>query len=146
MLFKWAASLSALLATLQPGSALPVSSGAGVSNALVPRNVIYIQTFTNPDGSQLSLLPLLNQPTRVTHVILAALHVDSTPGEIHLNNNDPSSSFYDFLWPEVQQLQQAGIKVMMMLGGAARGSYQNLATNVSHNPSDRLTHVLSRVM
>jgi hypothetical protein len=133
MLSNWIVSLSALLATFQPGSAVPVSRGVGVSNAQVARNVIYVQTFTNPDGSQLSLLPLLDQQTQVTHVILAALHVDSTPGEIHLNDNDPSSSFYDFLWPEVQQLQQAGIKVMMMLGGAARGSYQNLATNVSPN-------------
>jgi len=118
-------SISLILLTLHLVFSLPVDSGADT----VPRNIIYVQTFINRDGSKLSLLPLLQQKTRVTHVILAAVHIDDKIGEIHLNDNDPSSAYYDWLWPQVKTLQQSGVKVMMMLGGAARGSYQNLQKN-----------------
>jgi hypothetical protein len=33
----------------------------------------------------------------------------------------------------VQTLQSSGVKVMLMMGGAAHGSYVNLANNVSYN-------------
>ena len=33
----------------------------------------------------------------------------------------------DTLWSEAKQLQEGGIKVMMMLGGAARGTFQRLS-------------------
>jgi len=94
--------------------------------------MVYVQTFTNPDGSQLSLLPLIQEKTGVTHIILAALHLNSgTPNNPTLNDNNPNSDYYNFLWPEVKQLQDAGIQVMMMMGGAAQGSYRVLADDVS---------------
>jgi hypothetical protein len=123
-------SLLLVSALLGLGKALPAVQPRAANDA-TPRNIIYVQTFKNSDGSQVSLLPLLNQNTQVTHVILAALHVNGNPGDINLNDNNPNSNYYDFLWPEVKQLQSAGIKVMMMMGGAAAGSYQRLASNVS---------------
>lgn len=95
----------------------------------LPRLVSYVQTFHNPDGSDISILPFLQDKTRVTHVILAAVHLNADPGDINLNDNPPNDSYYDFLWPPVEMLQQGGIKVMMMLGGAAPGSYPRLAGN-----------------
>ncbi|KAL1961621.1 hypothetical protein VTN77DRAFT_1396 [Rasamsonia byssochlamydoides] len=127
MLRKLALLPLALSALLGRGSALPAVKRA--ANDATPRNVIYVQTFEYSNGTQVSLLPLLQQNTQVTHVILAALHINQDPGDITLNDNSPDSSYYDFLWPEVQQLQAAGIKVMIMMGGAAVGSYQRLASN-----------------
>lgn len=86
------------------------------------RTVVYVQTFTYSNGTQLSLLPLINENTHVTHVNLAALHING-PGDITLNNNHPNDTYYDFLWPQVKQLQKAGIKVSVMMGGAAKGTY-----------------------
>jgi len=133
MLSKLALPLALLASLFSSATALPSKSlryslQRRVANDATPRNVIYVQTFTNPDGSQLSLLPLIQDNTQVTHVILAALHLNGgSPNDPHLNDNNPNSNYYDFLWPEVAQLQSAGVQVMMMMGGAAQGSYQLLA-------------------
>lgn len=89
------------------------------------RLIQYIQTFTeaNDPTKQLSLLPLTKKSCPVSHVILAALHVNPTPGDITLNDHSPSASLYDNVWSDVKLLQQRGIKVLVMMGGAARGSY-----------------------
>jgi len=135
MLSKFAALLALLALVFSPAAAVPSqhhSIGKRAANNSTPRNVIYVQTFTTPDGSQLSLLPFIQQSTQVTHVILASLHLNKgAPQDPHLNNVNPNTNYWDFLWPEVKQLQQAGIKVMMLLGGAAQGSYAVLAQDVS---------------
>ncbi|MCJ1358030.1 MAG: hypothetical protein MMC33_008028 [Icmadophila ericetorum] len=92
-----------------------------------PRLVQYVQTFTNEAGNPLSLLPLLNKKTQVTNVILASLHLNSAPGDIHLNDDPPNATMFDQTWQEVKTLQASGIKVGALLGGAAQGSYQLLS-------------------
>ncbi|KAE9374893.1 glycoside hydrolase family 18 protein [Stipitochalara longipes BDJ] len=87
---------------------------------------MYVQTFTTPDKRPLSLLPLLQHETKVTHVILAAIHLLAEPGNITLNDNPFEAPMYDTIWDEVKTLQQNGIKVMVLLGGAAAGSYAKL--------------------
>ncbi|KAF3909399.1 hypothetical protein AA313_de0201356 [Arthrobotrys entomopaga] len=89
--------------------------------------MVYVQTFTTRDGQPLDLLQLLNQRTRVTHVYLASMHINEDPNDIHMNDYPPSAPLFDFVWPQVRKLQQNGVKVMMMLGGAAPGSYTRLA-------------------
>jgi hypothetical protein len=134
MFSKLTVSLAILGSLLSASTAFPSQSRRGLTQAnnTTPRNMVYVQTFTNPDGSQLSLLPLIQEKTGVTHIILAALHLNSgTPNNPTLNDNNPNSDYYDFLWPEVKQLQDAGIQVMMMMGGAAQGSYRVLADDVS---------------
>ncbi|KXS95712.1 hypothetical protein AC578_10771 [Pseudocercospora eumusae] len=93
-----------------------------------PRNVVYVQTFKTTSGGQLSLLPLVQQNTQVTHIYLAAVHINSNPGDITLNDNNPNDTIWDTVWSEAAQLQQAGVKVMMMMGGAAPGSYPRLCS------------------
>lgn len=93
------------------------------------RNVAYIQTFTDPNGNWYNLTDLITQHAGLTHLILASLHLDS-PTQIHLNDNDIESSYWDPLWPMVLSLQSAGVKVMLMMGGAAQGSYANLQNDV----------------
>jgi hypothetical protein len=89
-----------------------------------PRLIIYFQTFTDAAGNPLSLLPLLN--TRITHMILGAIHLHEEPGEIMLNNNHFESPMYDKIWKEVKILQAHGIKVMGLLGGAVTGTWDRL--------------------
>lgn len=84
-----------------------------------PRVILYHQTHV-------SMLPLLENQTGITHVILAAIHLNEEPGNITLNNDPPENSVFDTLWAEVPQVQRRGVKVMGMLGGAAPGSFTRL--------------------
>lgn len=72
------------------------------------------------------MLPLLENYTGVTHIILAAFHINGRPGDITLNDDPPESPVYNALWDEVPVIKRAGVKVMGMLGGAAMGSFQRL--------------------
>lgn len=72
------------------------------------------------------MLPLLENKTGTTHVILAAIHLNDTPGDITLNDDPPDSPKFDPLWAEVPLVKAGGIKVMGMLGGAAPGSFKRL--------------------
>lgn len=123
--------LSIILALTTTAWALPHSilraQNSETIAAAPPRLVAYIQTFKTVDGGPLSLLPLLEEKTGVTHVLLSAVHLNEQPGDITLNEHHPNDTMYDTLWSEVKQLQDGGIKVMMMLGGAAPGTYQRLS-------------------
>ena len=123
--------VAALLTLLPLSFAVPHIPFAPIvekrADSPTPRLAVYVQTFHTPDGQPLSLLPLLDNPTKITHVILAALHLQSDAGDIHLNDDPPNSAVFDQTWSEVKTLQQNGIKVLAMMGGAAQGSYQLLA-------------------
>ncbi|KAL1970860.1 hypothetical protein VTN77DRAFT_2694 [Rasamsonia byssochlamydoides] len=90
------------------------------------RIVCYHQTIVPRDRGYVSMLPLLQNNTGVTHIILAAIHINAQPGNITLNDDPPDSPIYAPLWEEVPLVQRAGVKVMGMLGGAAIGSYHRL--------------------
>ncbi|KAF2760230.1 glycoside hydrolase [Pseudovirgaria hyperparasitica] len=104
----------------QSSGLLPVSSTP-------PRLVLYAQTHHTPEGNPISLLPLITQNTGVTHVILAALHINQGPGNISLNDDPPDHPKFDTLWAEVGWLLGAGVKVSIMVGGAAKGSWERLS-------------------
>lgn len=74
----------------------------------------------------MSLLPLITQNTGVTHVIIAAIHLNEGPGNITLNDDPFDAEKFRTLWAEAAWLRGAGIKVLGMLGGAARGSFERL--------------------
>ncbi|KAM3068899.1 hypothetical protein ACMFMG_004072 [Clarireedia jacksonii] len=94
-----------------------------------PRIVVYYQTLHHPDGRSISILPLITQPRiAVTHVIIAALHINDPPGNITLNDHSPSHPRHQTVWAELRILQASGIKVLGMLGGAAKGSYKRFDT------------------
>jgi len=97
------------------------------SESPTPRIVVYAQTFHDPAGNSISLLPLITNQTGVTHVIVAAIHVNDGPGNITLNDDRPEHEKFKTLWGEVRWLQGAGITVMGMLGGAAKGSFERLS-------------------
>jgi hypothetical protein len=92
-----------------------------------PRLIVYHQTFHDSQGNYHSLLPLLTNNTGLTHVIVAAIHLNDGPGNITLNDHRPDDKRYDQLWGEVAWLQGSGVKVLGMLGGAAKGSFEKLS-------------------
>ena len=59
-------------------------------------------------------------------MILAAIHVNWEPDNLTLNDDRPDHPKYTQLWDEVVVLQDSGIKVLGMLGGAAKGSFARL--------------------
>jgi len=87
--------------------------------------VCYFQTYHQND-EYVSLLPLVTNQSGATHVILAAIHINWDPNNLTLNDDSPDHPKYTQLWDEVLVLQDSGIKVMGMLGGAARGSFARL--------------------
>ena len=91
-----------------------------------PRVVCYHQTQFLHDGTFVSILPLITEATGATHVNVAAFHINDNPGDITLNNDPPAASKYDPLWEETEILQFSGIKVLAMIGGAAKGTFTRL--------------------
>ncbi|KAH7165799.1 family 18 glycoside hydrolase [Dactylonectria macrodidyma] len=93
----------------------------------LPRIITYYQTHHDSAGNPISVLPLITQPgIALTHVILAAIHINEHPDKLTLNNDHPSHPRFQTLWAEMRVLQATGIKVLGMLGGAAQGSYKRL--------------------
>ncbi|KAK6333161.1 hypothetical protein TWF718_010984 [Orbilia javanica] len=119
---------SLCIALIVPRNALrKPGKGFGPRLSSGPRSQVWVQTFATPRGGQLNLLELLDRQTRVTHIYLAAFHINDPPGNIHLNDAPPDDPRYDYIWPQIKVLQQSGVKVLMLVGGAAQGSYQRLA-------------------
>ncbi|KAI0023643.1 glycoside hydrolase family 18 protein [Xylariomycetidae sp. FL0641] len=100
---------------------------ASAAAAPLPRIVLYHQTINDSEGKLNSILPLITQPDiSVTHIIAAAIHVNEDPNALTLNDHHPSHARYTSFWAEMRMAQASGIKVMGMLGGAAKGSFQRL--------------------
>ncbi|KAH6845521.1 glycoside hydrolase family 18 protein [Chaetomium sp. MPI-CAGE-AT-0009] len=96
----------------------------------LPRLITYYQTHHTPSGTPISVLPLLQNPgIALTHVILAAIHINEDPEALTLNDHPPSHERFTTLWAELRILQASGVKVLGMLGGAAPGSYARLDTS-----------------
>lgn len=94
-----------------------------------PRVVCYHQTHHNQQGEYISILPLLTEASElvsITHLILAAIHLNQNPGHITLNDDPPDAAQNIPLWEEVRIFQDVGVKVLSMLGGAAPGSFARL--------------------
>ena len=104
-------------------SSLPVPSE--------PRIICYHQTHHTSDGHAISVRPLLEHDTGVTHVIIAAVHLNEGPSNITLNDDPPSAPKFAMLWQDMKDLQAANVKVLVMLGGAAQGSFIRLDGSIA---------------
>lgn len=62
----------------------------------------------------------------ITHLIVAAIHINGDPSDITLNDDPPDAARNAPLWEEVQIFQDVGVRVLGMLGGAAKGSFERL--------------------
>ena len=107
----------------------PVSPNSSASPAFHPRVVCYHQTHHDKEGEYISILPLLTEASDViaiTHLILAAIHLNPNPGHVTLNDDPPDAPRNIPLWEEIRIFQDVGIRVLGMLGGAAQGSFARL--------------------
>ncbi|KAL6713793.1 hypothetical protein ACLMJK_008285 [Lecanora helva] len=106
----------------------PIHNNPG-SSAPQPRVVLYHQTHYRNSTEFVSALPLITEAAStipITHLIIAAFHINEDPNHITLNNDPPADPRHDRVWEEVKTLQDAGVTVLGMLGGAAKGSYRRL--------------------
>ena len=100
-----------------------------IANRHIPKVVCYHQTHYNRNGDFVSVLPLLTEAKeeiQITHLIIAAIHLNEGPGNITLNDDPPNAAKFDRLWEEVAVFQDCGVCCLGMLGGAAQGSFQRL--------------------
>ncbi|KAJ7355668.1 endo-beta-N-acetylglucosaminidase [Mycena albidolilacea] len=88
--------------------------------------VYYQSQFDNsleansPFGHYVSPLPLI---AFITHLLLAAFHINFDDVSVHLNDNVPEAPIFTQMWSDIAIMQSTGIKVIGMLGGAAPGTY-----------------------
>ena len=87
-----------------------------------PRVICYHQTHFQ-EGRYVPILPLISENTGITDMVLAAIHLNQPDGHITLNDDAYRSPRLNQLWQDVHALQAGGIRVLGMLGGAAKGSY-----------------------
>ncbi|HZT13813.1 MAG TPA: hypothetical protein VFA29_13480 [Candidatus Baltobacteraceae bacterium] len=109
-----------------------VQRARAVSGSL--RDAYYYQTqYYNNIYQSLSPIwkhgnPATGKPY-VTDLIVAAFHLGydgNNKPYIHLNDNIPQDPMFKVMWRECEALQDDGVTVRMMLGGAAQGSYADL--------------------
>lgn len=93
------------------------------------RIVTYYQTHYYSDGSFVSLRPLVDQTTGVTDVVVGAIHLNATPGDLHLNDFAPDDPYFDPVWADLAYVRAHGVRVLGMLGGAAPGTFTRLDTD-----------------
>lgn len=113
-----ALSLFALLTT-----AFPNARPSPPRWSEIPRLVLYYQTTHDALGRPISMLPLITEKhIALTHLIVCSFHINRN-AHLTLNDYPPSYPLFTVLWAETQLLRAAGVKVMGMIGGAARGSF-----------------------
>ena len=123
----------ALVTGLAAVAALAVPAGAGavrpatggVTHAAAAHRVVaYYQTQYDQDA-YVSPAPLAG---KATDVLVAAVHLQDD-ATIHLNDDPPSAAKFDPMWTDLNALQDNGVRVEAMLGGAAQGSFAHLAAD-----------------
>ena len=94
------------------------------------RVIYYYQTLTDLSPVIKNLNPATKKPY-ATHINLAAFHLgpQSDGTLIHLNDHPPDNPTFNTPWQQLTQLQRMGVKLHMMLGGAACCSYRSLFGN-----------------
>ncbi|VBB76027.1 Putative Glycoside Hydrolase Family 18 [Podospora comata] len=123
---SWFHYIASHLTQLPPGNLIAFKM-APIPPPHLPRVITYYQTHHTPSGDPISVLPLLqHSPVHLTHLILAAIHINEDPSALTLNDHHPSHPRFQTLWAELRILQASGIKVLGMLGGAAKGSFTRL--------------------
>ena len=85
----------------------------------VPRIVVYHQ-FHGEGDTFVPLAPMVASGN-LTHLIISAVHIVDD-GTIILNDNPHDDPHHDRLWAEAEMVKQAGVRVMVMVGGWAPGT------------------------
>lgn len=117
-------ALVAVLAAVTVGLLVAVQPPASAVDG--KHAAVYYQTQYDGDR-YVSPLELTGNGAPVTDVIVGAVHLNS-PTEVHLNDDPPDAAKYERMWADLRALQDGGVQVLGMVGGAAHGSFQRLDT------------------
>ena len=109
--------------TAPPAMPPPPHAAPRLTTPALPRFILYYQT-----PHPLSLRPLLAlDPQPLTHLVLAALHLNGPPlPPVHLNDHPPAHPVHAALRADARALQARGVRVLALLGGAAPGTFARL--------------------
>ncbi|MFE9249688.1 glycosyl hydrolase family 18 protein [Streptomyces sp. NPDC007088] len=119
--------LVVLGATAPAAGAAPGSSPAAAAAPDDHRVVVYYQTQFS-GGTYVSPRELTDRGTGVTDVIVGAIHLNDDGG-VTLNDTPPDDGRFDGMWDDLAAVQDSGVRVLGMVGGAAAGSFQRLDTD-----------------
>lgn len=114
-------AVAALAAVALVALAAPAASASAGDDHRV---VAYYQTQYS-DGNYVSPAALDGV---ATDVLVAAVHIQDD-ATIHLNDDPPDATTFDTMWQQLDDLQSHGVRVEAMVGGAAHGSFANLASD-----------------
>ncbi|SDD73813.1 glycosyl hydrolase family 18 protein [Actinokineospora iranica] len=118
-----------LLATVlaMAAAVTPATAGHATPAADPHRVIAFYQTqFVAGSQGKVYVSPL-KLKGKATHIEVAALHLNDG-GKVTLNDDPPSDAKYDQMWKDLAKLRQGpdAAKVIMLLGGAAQGTYKRL--------------------
>ena len=91
------------------------------------RVVAYYQTHF-PAGDYLSPIALTGASSRVTDLVVGALHL-TNQRTVLLNDAAPDAPSYARMWADLATVQAAGVRVTGMVGGPTTGTFRNLETD-----------------
>ncbi len=109
--------------------AIPVAV-AVPSHAAVPRHVVVYYQTQYDAGRYVSPLGLTQHHAHVTDILVAALHLDANK-VVHLNDDPPAAAKFKRMWADLAKMRAAGVHVLVMVGGAAPGSFRRLDSSFS---------------
>lgn len=121
--------LALVVGGVAPAAARPGPGGPKPGHLLRAhdRVVAYYQTIytTDADGTKhyVDPTPLAKVATDVN---VGAVHLNDDRS-LHLNDDPPNDPSFDRMWADLHAMQRRGVKVNAFVGGAAQGSYRNLA-------------------
>lgn len=88
-----------------------------------PRVVIYHQSHGHGE-TFVPLAPMI-ESGKLTHLVLAAVHINEDK-TVTLNDHPHDDPYHDQLWAETRMVQEAGVPVLVMVGGWAPGTTDKL--------------------
>src|SRR5262245_56737448 len=98
--------------------------GASAPAAAAGSRRVVVEYQAQCDGDGTGAGPgLTQQGAGVRDVVVVALHVDAD-WVVQLNDDPPDSSRYTQMWADLATMQSQGVRVEVMVGGAAQGSFQ----------------------
>lgn len=124
MRFGLRRTLTTLSLAAALGLTVPAATAAPAAAPDDHRVVVYYQTQFAGD-TYVSPRELTDRGTGVTDVIVGAIHLNDDGG-VTLNDTPPGDAKFDGMWGDLAAVQDAGVHVLGMVGGAAVGSFQRL--------------------
>lgn len=121
-----AAAALAATAALLPAAPAVAAPGDATATTAGPRVVAYYQTIYESDADGRRYVDPTPLVGAVTDLELGAIHLNDD-GSLHVNDITADHPELAPMWADLAAMQDAGVAVHAFVGGAAPGTYRNLA-------------------